>query len=147
MRSNVIDESGPAKPAHGSPCNGCGVCCVAEPCLLALDFVPAGRLAAAVGAPCPALEWGEGRAWCGLVSNPEKHSPLLAIAAYRCEFGKEIGFLLIILEMARCLGILESGVCDAGPDDPDDDVELGVTAHQHFKRSVERPSSLLGLRR
>ena len=38
-----------------------------EPCDLAVKY-----LGATVG-PCPALEWGDGRTWCGLVRNPLRH--------------------------------------------------------------------------
>ena len=57
------------KPAYGQPCNGCGVCCIATPCLLATDMIGAteGR--------CPALEWEDGRFWCGLLRNAHKYLP------------------------------------------------------------------------
>ena len=29
-----IQPAAPAQPALGAPCNGCGVCCLAEPCPL-----------------------------------------------------------------------------------------------------------------
>ncbi|MDR0216079.1 MAG: hypothetical protein LBJ15_19075 [Comamonas sp.] len=43
----------PAKPAVGAPCNGCGLCCLAEPC-------PMGMLISrrCKGA-CAALRWDE----------------------------------------------------------------------------------------
>lgn len=46
-----IEPAAPAKPALGAPCNGCGVCCLAEPC-------PLGRVISRkrVGA-CEALRW------------------------------------------------------------------------------------------
>jgi len=28
----LIHPEAPAKPPLGAPCNGCGVCCLAEPC-------------------------------------------------------------------------------------------------------------------
>jgi hypothetical protein len=31
-----IEPLAPVKPATGSPCNGCGVCCLAEPCPLGM---------------------------------------------------------------------------------------------------------------
>ena len=56
----------PAKPPEGMPCNGCGLCCAAEPC-------PAGVLVSGrrKGA-CRALQWSDadGRYLCGLVSDP-----------------------------------------------------------------------------
>lgn len=49
------------KPRFGTPCNGCGVCCQQEVCRVGV---------VAFGArpgPCPALQWHQGRFWCGLV--------------------------------------------------------------------------------
>ncbi len=46
-----IQSSAPPKPAPGTVCNGCGVCCLVEPCplgvLLSLSRV----------GPCKALRW------------------------------------------------------------------------------------------
>lgn len=46
-----IHADAPSKPALGAGCNGCGVCCLAEPC-------PVGRVVSLrrVG-PCRALRW------------------------------------------------------------------------------------------
>ncbi len=54
------------KPALGSPCNGCGLCCLAEPCPLGM-LVSRRRHGA-----CVALRWNEpGRQYrCGLISDP-----------------------------------------------------------------------------
>lgn len=59
----VLPEIGraPAKPEMWESCNGCGVCCAAYPCQVARDFLDAPE-----GLPCPALEFREGRYWCGL---------------------------------------------------------------------------------
>lgn len=65
----MLDHSPPLKPDFGSPCNGCGVCCKAIPCVLARDMIHA------VEGPCPALEWDDGRYWCGLLKNAQKHVP------------------------------------------------------------------------
>lgn len=35
---------------------------------IAEQFLPPGTIA-----PCPALEWENGRAWCGLIRHPSKH--------------------------------------------------------------------------
>lgn len=58
----------PRKPTEGDPCNGCGVCCVAIPCPTARDM----GVATFYG-PCPALEWENGRSWCGLVRHPSRY--------------------------------------------------------------------------
>jgi hypothetical protein len=55
------------KPALGEPCNGCGVCCLVEPCPLGMAL--SGRR---VGA-CAALRWQAGsRVYrCGALTDPE----------------------------------------------------------------------------
>ena len=61
-----IHPAAPAKPAWGQACNGCGVCCVAEPC-------PVGVLVSRRrSGSCAALLWSEpaSRYACGLVSDP-----------------------------------------------------------------------------
>jgi len=47
----LLDAKAPAKPALGEPCNGCGVCCLLEPCPLGvlLSGFRHGR--------CSALRW------------------------------------------------------------------------------------------
>lgn len=61
-----IRPEAPAKPPVGAPCNGCGVCCLAEPC-------PVGALVSRRrhGA-CRALRWDAARAryLCGMASAP-----------------------------------------------------------------------------
>jgi hypothetical protein len=55
----LIHPQAPPKPAPGRPCNGCGVCCAAEPC-------PVGMLLSLKrrGA-CRALRWDGTRYRCG----------------------------------------------------------------------------------
>lgn len=62
----------PPKPREGRPCNGCGLCCIVEPC-------PVARILYGedVQAPCPALIIDQHRSWCGVVVaepriNPER---------------------------------------------------------------------------
>ncbi|WP_295853336.1 hypothetical protein [uncultured Xylophilus sp.] len=61
-----IQPAAPPKPPVGAPCNGCGLCCLAEPC-------PVGMLVSRRrhGA-CDALRWddAQGRYFCGMVSDP-----------------------------------------------------------------------------
>jgi len=61
-----IHPQAPAKPAVGAPCNGCGVCCLAEPC--PLGMVLSGRRQGA----CSALRWADAdkRYVCGAISDP-----------------------------------------------------------------------------
>ena len=56
----------PPKPALGAPCNGCGLCCLAEPCPLGM-WVSRRRTG-----PCAALRYSEAdqRYWCGMVADP-----------------------------------------------------------------------------
>lgn len=57
----LIHPAAPPKPALGAPCNGCGLCCLLEPC-------PLGMLASRkrTGA-CVLLRWSDaqGRYLCG----------------------------------------------------------------------------------
>lgn len=56
------------KPAYGSPCNSCGLCCLAEQCPLSEAMFGRQRV-------CPALEKGaEGRLVCGLVANTTRYA-------------------------------------------------------------------------
>ena len=61
-----IEPVAPPKPAWGQPCNGCGVCCLVEPC-------PLGQLLSRRrrGA-CSALRWegASGRYRCGAMLAP-----------------------------------------------------------------------------
>ena len=59
----------PLKPRYGTPCNGCGLCCMLELC-------PAGKLAFPdSSAPCPALMVSEDKSktYCGLVRAEIDH--------------------------------------------------------------------------
>lgn len=61
----LIQPEAPAKPAVGAPCNGCGLCCLSEPC--PLGMVVSRRRAGA----CTALRWSEaeGRYHCGVLAG------------------------------------------------------------------------------
>jgi hypothetical protein len=63
-----IQPDAPRKPALGQPCNGCGVCCLVEPC-------PLGQLLSRRrrGA-CAALRWDDGSALyrCGAMLAPNE---------------------------------------------------------------------------
>lgn len=61
-----IQPTAPPKPVEGAPCNGCGLCCLAEPC--PLGVLVSGRRQGA----CAALRWdADGQRYlCGLVADP-----------------------------------------------------------------------------
>ncbi len=63
-----IQPEAPPKPALGAPCNGCGVCCLVEPC--PLGVVLSGRRRGA----CDALRWqGDLRVYrCGAITQPRE---------------------------------------------------------------------------
>jgi hypothetical protein len=69
----AIHPAAPPKPHWGVPCNGCGVCCLSEPC-------PVGMLLSRRrhGA-CVALVWSEPAACyrCGLLVAPAEQLPAL----------------------------------------------------------------------
>jgi len=64
-----IHQQAPAKPAMGTPCNGCGVCCAAEPCPVSLALLWPHK------SPCTALTWDDTnqRYLCGMATQPSKH--------------------------------------------------------------------------
>ena len=62
-----IHPEAPPKPALGAPCNGCGLCCLAEPCPLG-QVISRKRTGA-----CDALQWSdtEGLYRCGVLTDAE----------------------------------------------------------------------------
>lgn len=71
-----LHPAAPAKPAAGTPCNGCGVCCAAEPCPLGVLLTRRRHGA------CAALEWheAEARYRCGALASPTRWLPALPAA-------------------------------------------------------------------
>ena len=67
MQVIYLQPDAPPKPALGAPCNGCGICCLAEPC--PLGVVLSGRRTGA----CRAVRWNEGavRYECGAITQPQ----------------------------------------------------------------------------
>ena len=59
--------SAPLKPPVGSPCNGCGLCCLAEPCPLGMLY------SRRTTGPCMKLRWDDGAARyvCGALQDAE----------------------------------------------------------------------------
>jgi hypothetical protein len=66
MRQRVvrIHAAAPTKPNWGAACNGCGVCCAAEPCPLGMLLSLRWRGA------CRALRWDGQRYRCGVMRRP-----------------------------------------------------------------------------
>lgn len=65
MRQTIhIHPKAPAKVALGAPCNGCGICCVAEPC--PVGVLLSGRRTGA----CAALRWNGALYRCGALTVP-----------------------------------------------------------------------------
>jgi hypothetical protein len=62
----LIHPEAPTKPAQGAPCNGCGVCCLLEPCPLGI------LLSRRRHGACVAIRWSEplGQYRCGALSKP-----------------------------------------------------------------------------
>lgn len=66
IQTLILHADAPPKPALGEPCNGCGICCIAERCPVALLYLPHGR------GMCAALEWDANmrRYNCGMIVHP-----------------------------------------------------------------------------
>lgn len=65
----LIHPDAPPKPAVGSPCNGCGLCCLLEPCPLGM-VLSRQRTGA-----CVALRWSDAqqRYVCGAIGDAPGH--------------------------------------------------------------------------
>jgi hypothetical protein len=63
-----MEREAPTKPAWGAPCNGCGVCCLMEPCPLGVML--SGRRTGA----CRALRWQpDARQYrCGAITSAQE---------------------------------------------------------------------------
>ncbi|MFZ6799590.1 hypothetical protein [Undibacterium sp. Di24W] len=68
-----LQAEAPAKPHIGQACNGCGVCCAAEPCPVARVFLRQMR------GTCRALEWHAdvSQYRCGMLLRPAHYLFLL----------------------------------------------------------------------
>jgi len=66
-----IEALAPVKPALGATCNGCGVCCLSEPCPLGM------LLSRRRHGRCSALRWDKlgSRYRCGVVIGPAAAGP------------------------------------------------------------------------
>ena len=68
-----VHHLAPSKPSQGLRCNGCGVCCAAEPCPVAFVFLFQFRGA------CRALVWQDETQnyVCGMVVAPDRYVRLI----------------------------------------------------------------------
>jgi len=60
---NILQQHAP-KPEFGKPCNNCGLCCRVEACRVSKTFLRSAQ------APCIALEFHDGKFFCGMVRRP-----------------------------------------------------------------------------
>ena len=69
MQVIELHPRAPAKSGYGASCNGCGVCCAAEPCPVAYVFLFQFR------GCCRALLWQDeaSRYVCGMVASPDRY--------------------------------------------------------------------------
>ncbi len=76
-----IHPEAPPKPREGAPCNGCGVCCLAEPC--PVGVVVSRRFKGA----CKALVWSDaaGRYHCGMLGGRSAGSEAAPDSATRTD--------------------------------------------------------------
>jgi hypothetical protein len=65
-----IHPAAPAKPREGAPCNGCGVCCLAEPCPMSAVLTLRRH------GPCQWLQWHtDSRTYrCGVLASTDPSS-------------------------------------------------------------------------
>lgn len=80
MQVIELHPRAPSKPGYGARCNGCGVCCAAEPCPVAYVFLWQFR------GRCRALVWQAeaGRYVCGMVDSPDRYVRLIPARLRRC---------------------------------------------------------------
>lgn len=66
-----VHPDAPAKPAVGAPCNGCGLCCLSEPCPVGIVISRRRR------GRCQALRWDarQQRYRCGLLRDAGDETP------------------------------------------------------------------------
>ncbi len=86
-RTVWLRPDAPAKSALGAACNGCGVCCAAEPCPLGM------WLSRRRSGACRALAWeaSRGRYVCGALAEPARWMPVLPPAWARWLVARWIG--------------------------------------------------------
>lgn len=77
MKWHLIESVSLDKPAFGSPCNGCGICCIAQVCDLGVGLGDDQN--------CKALfQRSNGSFACGLVEDPYRFVPEEELSKWRC---------------------------------------------------------------
>ena len=73
LKTVELHPLAPPKPDYGAGCNGCGVCCAAEPCPVAHVFL------FQLSGKCRALLWQDeaSRYVCGMVVCPDRYLRLI----------------------------------------------------------------------
>lgn len=92
----------PPKPPVASPCNGCGLCCLAEPCPLGMLY------SRRTTGPCVKLRWddGTGRYVCGVLQDAER-------AVQRCSNGLTRGWRALVRRwIAASMGCDADGIAE-----------------------------------
>ena len=75
----MIQPLAPAHPGVGQPCNGCGLCCLWQPCPVGVVVTRSRQ------GPCRALVWSAELSVyrCGLLTTPRAFVPWLPAAVVR----------------------------------------------------------------
>lgn len=100
-----IEPLAPSKPLLGAPCNGCGVCCLAQPC--PIGMVLSGRRHGS----CVALRWNAAARLyrCGAIEQPAQ---VLVDALPMALRGMRALLALVVSFLARRSIALDVG-CDS----------------------------------
>lgn len=98
MDDTALPITGLRKPPKGQMCSGCGYCCTAQPCALAVELL------SCVEGPCVALEQDDGRTFCGLVRRPvhyllKQQAPPADTGALSVHFASMLGLGLAAIQM------------------------------------------------
>lgn len=117
------------KPAHGQPCNGCGLCCMIARCDLGK------QLFGDIRAPCPALTQTGAHAYsCGIVD-------MLAAKRYASDDAREL------FDAARLLVRAGEG-CDCRINGEKIDVafhKMQDRNDRHNRKKIKRARKLFGI--
>jgi hypothetical protein len=105
-----MHPSAPRKPPEGEPCNGCGVCCLAQPCPLGV------LLSAKTTGACHALRWVDagGHYRCGAITAP--HEVLQAALPSVLPTGLRRGAAMVVAPLLQRLArrwIAAGAGCDS----------------------------------